>query len=45
MRLNKLLYFYKTSSNGKLSFLNNTIGAVEAEAHYYQHAEKVWEWK
>lgn len=37
--------FYKASSNGKISFLNNTIGVVEAEAHENQHSGKVWEWK
>ena len=41
----RAINFYKTLSNGKLSFLNNTVGAVEAEAHYYQHSGKVWEWK
>lgn len=37
--------FYKTSSNEKLSFLNNIVGAVEAEAHENHHSGKVWEWK
>jgi len=37
--------FYKTSSNRKLSFLNNLIGVVEAEAHQNKHFGKVWEWK
>jgi len=37
--------FYKTSSKGKLSFLNNTLGAVEEEAHENHNSGKVWEWK
>lgn len=37
--------FYKTSSNGRLSYLNNLVGAVEAEAHENHHLGKVWEWK
>ncbi|MGD1834383.1 MAG: hypothetical protein ACPKQO_01515 [Nitrososphaeraceae archaeon] len=41
----RAINFYKTSSNGKLSFLDNTLGAVEVEAHYSQHFGKVWEWE
>jgi hypothetical protein len=37
--------FYKTSPNGKLSFLNNVVGALEAEAYENHHSGKVWEWK
>ncbi len=37
--------FYKTSSNGKVSFLNNMVGAFEAEAYENHHSGKVWEWK
>lgn len=37
--------FYKTSSNGKLSFLNNIVGAFEAEAHENHHSGRAWEWK
>jgi hypothetical protein len=38
--------FYRTSSNGKLSFLNNMIGLFEGEmdtqGNFYH---KAWEWK
>jgi hypothetical protein len=38
--------FYKTSpTNRKLSFLNNVVGAFEAEAYENRHSGKVWEWK
>ncbi|MDR4512317.1 MAG: hypothetical protein MRJ93_11515 [Nitrososphaeraceae archaeon] len=37
--------FFKTTPNGKLSFLNNTIGLVESEVDSLQHLAKIWEWK
>ncbi|MGD1838349.1 MAG: hypothetical protein ACPKPY_09885 [Nitrososphaeraceae archaeon] len=36
--------FYK-SSTGKLSFLNNMIGVLEAEVDEHHHLAKIWEWK
>ena len=39
-------FFYKTSSNGKLAFLNNMIGIFEAEEDESGNGVvKVWEWK
>jgi len=38
--------FYRTSSTGKLSFLNNVVGLFEAEADAEGNfTEKIWEWK
>jgi hypothetical protein len=38
--------FFKTSSTGKLSFLNNLTGVFEYEADEAGNTlEKVWEWK
>lgn len=37
--------FYKTTPNGKLSFLNNIIGLVESEVDTLHHLAKIWEWK
>lgn len=38
--------FYKTSSNEKLSFLNNMIGVFEFEVDESGNSQiKVWEWK
>ena len=37
--------FYRASPSGKLSFLNNIVGALEAEAYKNRHLGKVWEWK
>ena len=40
-------YFFQTNSNGKLSFLNNTIGLFETEEDNNTGIviEKVWEWR
>ena len=39
-------FFYKTSSTGKLAFLNNMVGIFEYEADEAgNNLEKVWEWK
>jgi len=38
--------FYKTSSNGKLAFLNNMVGVFEAETDQSGNGVvKIWEWK
>jgi len=37
--------FFKTTPNGKLSFLNNIIGLVESEVDNLQHLAKIWKWK
>jgi hypothetical protein len=38
--------FYRTTSTGKLSFLNNTVGLFEAEVDQDGNfTEKIWEWK
>ena len=38
--------FPRTSSGGKLSFLNNMIGVFEAEIDADGNfSEKIWEWK
>jgi hypothetical protein len=38
--------FYKTSSSGKLVFLNNVVGVFEAEIDAEGNIiEKIWEWK
>ncbi|MGD1838449.1 MAG: hypothetical protein ACPKPY_10385 [Nitrososphaeraceae archaeon] len=38
--------FYKTSSNGKLAFLNNTVGVFETEVDESGiGVVKIWEWK
>ena len=39
-------HFYRTSSNGKLASVNNTVGVFEAEIDPEGNtAEKIWEWK
>jgi hypothetical protein len=39
-------FFYRTSSTGKLAFLNNTVGIFEYEGDEAGNLiEKVWEWK
>ena len=38
--------YYRTSSTGKLSFLNNVVGVYEAEMDAEGNfTEKIWEWK
>ena len=38
--------FYRTSSSGKLSFLNNVVGVFEAEMDSEGNfTERIWEWK
>ncbi len=38
--------FYRTSSDGKLAFLNNLVGLFESELDTGGNfSEKVWEWK
>jgi hypothetical protein len=38
--------FYRTSSTGKLAFLNNVVGLLEAEVDTEgTFTEKIWEWK
>lgn len=38
--------FYRTSSNGKLSFLNNLVGVFETQIDSEGNlSEKTWEWK
>jgi hypothetical protein len=38
--------YYRTSSTGKLSFLNNVVGVYEAEMDSEGNfTEKIWEWK
>jgi hypothetical protein len=38
--------FYQTTSTGNLSFLNNTVGLLEAEVDMEGNfTEKIWEWK
>ncbi len=38
--------FYKASSNGKLAFLNNTVGIFETEVDESGNGiVKIWEWK
>ena len=38
--------FYRTSSTGKLSFLNNIVGVFESENdNEGNFTEKIWEWK
>ena len=45
-RTDKGSVFFKTSTNGKLSFLNNTIGVFEYEADENGNTKgKIWEWK
>ena len=37
---------YRTSTNGKLAFLNNVVGLFEAEVDAEEKIiEKIWEWK
>jgi len=37
---------YRTSSIGKLAFLNNVVGVLEAEMDMEGNfTEKIWEWK
>jgi hypothetical protein len=37
---------YRTSTNGKLAFLNNVVGLFEAEVDAEENiTEKIWEWK
>jgi hypothetical protein len=39
-------FFYRTSSSGKLAFLNNIVGAFEADIDAEGNVvEKSWEWK
>jgi hypothetical protein len=39
-------HFYRTSSNGKLAFLNNIVAILEAEIDTEGNlVEKIWEWK
>jgi hypothetical protein len=39
-------HFYRTKSTGELAFLNNIVGAFEAEIDADGNVkEKVWEWK
>lgn len=39
-------HFYRTSSNGKLAFLNNVVGVFESEIDVEGNGtEKIWEWK
>ena len=45
-RTDKGSVFFKTSTNGKLSFLNNKIGVFEYEANENGNTNgKIWEWK
>ena len=45
-RTDKGSVFFKTSTNGKLSFLNNKIGVFEYEADENGNTNgKIWEWK
>ena len=45
-RTDKDSVFFKTSTNGKLSFLNNKIGVFEYEADENGNTNgKIWEWK
>ena len=45
-RTDKGSVFFKTSTNGKLSFLNNKIGFFEYEADENGNTNgKIWEWK
>jgi hypothetical protein len=38
--------YYRTSSTGKLSFLNNVVGVYEAEMDAEGNfTQKIWEWK
>jgi len=38
--------FYRTSSTGKLSFLNDLVGLFEAEMDTEGNfSENIWEWK
>ena len=38
--------FFRTSSTGKLSFLNNVVGVFEAEMDSEGNfTERIWEWK
>jgi hypothetical protein len=38
--------FFRTSSTGKLSFLNNVVGVFEAEIDMEGNfTERIWEWK
>ena len=38
--------FYRTSSTGKLSFLNNVVGVFEADMDSEGNfSEKIWEWR
>jgi hypothetical protein len=38
--------FYRTSSTGRLAFLNNVVGVLEAEVDTEGNfSEKTWEWK
>jgi len=40
------VFFYRTASTGKLSFLNNAVGVFEVEVDSEGNfTEKVWEWK
>ena len=37
---------YRTSTNGKLAFLNNVVGLFEAEVDVEENiTEKIWKWK
>ena len=45
-RTDKGSVFFKTSTNGKLAFLNNKIGVFEYEADENGNTNgKIWEWK
>ena len=38
--------FYRTSSTGKLAFLNNLVGLFETDVDIDGNfTEKIWEWK
>jgi hypothetical protein len=37
--------FYKIPTTGKLSFLNNMVGVLEAEVDNNNHSDMIWEWK
>jgi hypothetical protein len=40
------VFFYRTASTGKLSFLNNAVGVFEVEVDSEGNfTETVWEWK
>jgi hypothetical protein len=46
IRFRGSIFFRTTSTGGKLSFLNNTVGVFEFEADQEGNcSSKVWEWK